>query len=130
MRERRRRWRAETPEIQRAARALRKPMTPAETALWEHLRRRRLDGISFRRQYATGRFVLDFYAPREKLGIEVDGDVHDLQKERDDARTDALALRGIRIVRFRNEEVLSDIEPVLARIRWEIAFQRDGAPEV
>ena len=127
--EKKARWRAATRPIRDAARALRKEMTPAETLLWKAVRRGGLDGISFRRQHAVGRFILDFYAPQHKLGIEVDGEVHDSQRERDAERSEMLALREIRIVRFRNEEVENDLPRVLERIRWEIQFQIDGPPE-
>ncbi|HEX6746334.1 MAG TPA: DUF559 domain-containing protein [Longimicrobium sp.] len=123
------RWRAATRTIRDAARTMRKEMTPAETMLWKAIRRGALDGISFRLQHAVGRFILDFYAPQHKLGIEVDGAVHDSQRERDAERSEMLALREIRIVRFRNEEVENDLPRVLERIRWEIQFQIDGPPE-
>src|SRR5262245_60800268 len=100
--ERGHRWRTEIPEIHDAARALRADMTPAESSLWAALRKYRVDGVRFRRQHPIGRFVLDFYAPSHKLGIEVDGAVHDSQQERDAERTRLLALRGIRVIRFRN----------------------------
>ena len=105
-------------------------MTPAERRLWAELRGGALDGVPVRRQHTVGRFVLDFYAPAHHLAIEVDGDIHDSQQERDAARTEALAERGIRVIRFRNEEVLGNIGAVLDRIRWELKFQIEGEPEV
>ncbi|HYW06946.1 MAG TPA: DUF559 domain-containing protein, partial [Longimicrobium sp.] len=62
----------------------------------------------------------DFYCPAARLCVEVDGGVHDVLKERDAARTAHLATRGIRVIRFRNEEVLNDCESVLLRIESEI----------
>ena len=106
--------------MQLAARALRAAMTPAEKTLWSELRRDAIDGFSFRRQHPVGRFILDFYCPAGQLAIEVDGGVHDGQRERDEERTAALALRGIRVIRFRNEEVLEDVRAVLERIRLEV----------
>ncbi|HYH80890.1 MAG TPA: endonuclease domain-containing protein [Longimicrobium sp.] len=124
------RWRAATAEIRDAARAMRKAMTPAEARLWAAIRRGGLDGVPFRRQHTVGRFVLDFYAPAHHLAIEVDGAVHDAQAEQDAERTKALAQRGIRVIRFRNEEVLTNTSVVLDRIRWELQLQSDGPPEV
>lgn len=91
--------------------------------LWQALRRGLLDGLHFRRQHAIDRFVLDFYCAKHKLAIEVDGGVHDdpAQAERDVARTRALELRGIHIVRVRNSEVVPDTAPALARIRSAVA---------
>ncbi|HEU4561441.1 MAG TPA: DUF559 domain-containing protein, partial [Longimicrobium sp.] len=122
--------RTDVPEIRDAARALRNAMTPAETSLWAAPRKTRVDGVRFRRQHAVGRFVLDFYAPSHKLAIEVDGAVHDTQQERDAERTRLLALRGIRVIRFRNDEIEANLHDVLEKIRWELRVQADGEPEV
>ncbi len=110
------RWRT-SGQIQQAARELRRPMTPAEEALWAVLRRNQLAGLHFRRQHAIDRFVLDFYCASKKLCVELDGGIHDAQQERDEARTQALAHHGIRVIRFRNEEVFSDLGSVLRRIQ-------------
>ncbi|HEX8905262.1 MAG TPA: endonuclease domain-containing protein [Longimicrobiaceae bacterium] len=106
--------------MQLAARALRAAMTPAEQVLWRELRRDAIDGLSFRRQFPVSRYILDFYCPARQLAIEVDGGVHDTLQERDAERTAALALRGIRVIRFRNEEVLEDVKSVVERIRLEL----------
>jgi very-short-patch-repair endonuclease len=116
----RKRWRAKNPSLQVAARQLRRRQTPAEDALWEALRRDGLDGLHFRRQHIIDRFVLDFYCAAHKLCIEVDGGVHDQQADYDEHRTAALALHGIRVVRFRNEEILDDLPRALDRLRREI----------
>jgi very-short-patch-repair endonuclease len=103
-------------QIQEAARALRRPMTPAEQVLWSALRRNQLSGLHFRRQHAIRRFILDFYCPSKKLCVELDGPVHDTQQERDEARTAALAHQQIHVIRFRNEEVFANLASVLRRI--------------
>ena len=51
-------------------------MPKAEVILWSKLKSKGLDGYKFRRQYSVGKFVIDFYCPRVKLAIEVDGDSH------------------------------------------------------
>jgi type I restriction enzyme M protein len=100
------------------ARAMRKLPTEAEKKLWEVLRRHKLDGLYFRRQRPVGIFILDFYCEERRLAIEVDGGVHaDSQQRRyDKFRTEFLAERGIRILRFRNKDVLEDLDWVLAEI--------------
>ncbi len=103
-----------------AARELRQRQTAAEDVLWEALRRDGLDGLHFRRQHTEGRFLLDFYCAKHKLCIEVDGGVHDQQADYDEHRSAALALRGIRVVRFRNQEILGDLPRALDRLRREI----------
>jgi len=99
-----------------AARELRRRETEAETVLWAALRDRQVAGLKFRRQRPAGPFVLDFYCAEHRLVIEVDGGVHDEQREQDAARTAILEQYGYRVVRFRNEEILTDLLAVLARI--------------
>jgi len=109
--------RIRTPEaIQASARLLRREMTPAEEALWERLRDRQLCGHKFRRQHPLGGFVADFYCAASRLVIELDGAVHDSLGERDAARTAELNAHGYRVLRFRNGEVLGNMERVLAAI--------------
>ena len=108
--------RGTTPRVERAARALRRRLTPEEQALWNALRHRQLQGFRFRCQHPVGPFVLDFYSPALKLAVEVDGDVHQEQVEQDEFRTRHLEGYGYRVLRFRNEEIFSDLPSVLARI--------------
>jgi len=63
-----------------------------------------------------GRVIADFYCPECKLIVEIDGDIHDFQVEEDAQRTKEIESFGYRVIRFRNEEVLSDIESVLNKI--------------
>jgi very-short-patch-repair endonuclease len=97
--------------------------TGAEAVLWDALRDRRLGGAKFRRQHALGTFVLDFYCPAARLCIEVDGEVHDDadQQVRDEARSRVLAAHRIRVLRIRNDAVLTDLGAVLRRISSELA---------
>jgi len=91
-------------------------MTPAEQRLWNVLRANQLRDTHFRRQHPAGGFVLDFYCPRHKLAIELDGSAHDGREGRDDDRTAGLSKLRIRVIRFRNGEVFDDLPGVLARI--------------
>jgi very-short-patch-repair endonuclease len=102
--------------VGQAARSLRTNMTEAEQVLWAALRYRKARGLRFRRQHPVGRFVLDFFCPSAKLAVEVDGEVHDQQTERDEERTRVLGAQGIRVLRFRNDDVLSDLPSVVRRI--------------
>jgi very-short-patch-repair endonuclease len=120
------RIRRNTVELQERARELRREMTEAEQVLWKALRGRRMAGLRFRRQHPVGRFVLDFYCPVAKLCVEVDGGIHDDQTERDEERTAVLAAGGYRVLRFRNEEVLTALPSILARI--EAAAKQTHAP--
>ncbi|HEX6369354.1 MAG TPA: endonuclease domain-containing protein [Longimicrobium sp.] len=109
--------------ILNAAKVHRQEPTTAESVLWSALRRQQLCGLPFRRQHPVDRFILDFYCPRKKLCVELDGSVHDGREIMDQARTEALATFNIRVIRFRNEEVLSDLPSVLRRI--EAALELD-----
>ncbi len=104
------------PEKRERARELRYDMTPAEAHLWEHLRANRLRGLQFRRQQIIDGFIVDFYCHRAGLVVEVDGDVHDEQREYDERPTQVLQQRDLRVLRFRNEQVLDDVYAVLREI--------------
>ena len=94
-------------------------MTPAEKILWEKLRANRL-GVHFRRQQVIAGFIVDFYCHKSALVVEVDGDIHDLQQEEDVRREKALRELGLKIVRFRNDEVVRDLSAVVEKIRKQI----------
>ena len=102
--------------IQERARELRKQMTPAEKMLWEHLRSRKSSGFKFRRQHPIGPTIADFYCAECQLVVEVDGGIHITQQDYDRQREQALAERGLHVLRLKNEDVLSNIDTALALI--------------
>jgi very-short-patch-repair endonuclease len=118
------RMRGTTPEIERRARELRARMTPAERRMWSILRMHRQAGFYFRRQHPLARFIVDFCCTRVKLCIEVDGGIHDEQRERDSERTAWLESMGYRVLRFTNEEVLTAPRRVARRIKQELDLAR------
>ena len=87
-------------------------MTPAEHALWTHLRARRLSGFHFRRQQVINGYIVDFYCHAAGLVIEVDGDIHSRQKEYDKERDNYLQSRGMRVFRLSNELIHNNIDIV------------------
>jgi len=105
-------------------RALRKSRTEAEDVLWQELRARKIAGNRFIRQYGIGEYVADFYCPRRKLVIELDGSQHSTSdgEEYDRARESYMKSIGIKTVRFRNAEVLQSVDSVLTRIRHELTL--------
>jgi very-short-patch-repair endonuclease len=111
-------WAAK-PDIFQKAKELRISMTEAEEILWKHLRNNKLDGLKFRRQHPLDILIADFYCHQERLIIELDGGIHDTleQKEHDEGRTFELEEKGFKILRFRNEEVINNLEDVISRIR-------------
>jgi len=99
------------------ARKLRREMTDAERRLWSALRGDQL-GLRFRRQHAFDRrCILDFYAPSVKLAVELDGSQHALEASKDFARSRHLAVRGVTVLRFWNNEVFENLEGVVLAIR-------------
>jgi very-short-patch-repair endonuclease len=101
--------------LQRFARSNRKTPTVAERKLWAHLRRLDVDGSHFRRQVVIGEFIADFACRRSKIVIEVDGGQH-AESTADARRTAILEADGWRVLRFWNNEVLNNVEGVMAAI--------------
>lgn len=100
------------------ARSLRVDQTRAERTLWHHLRGGRLRGFKFRRQHPLQNYIADFYCYECKLVIELDGAGHVIreQAEYDRRRSEELGLYGIRVIRFTNEEVRTNLPWVLNEI--------------
>ena len=101
---------------------LRNEMPQAEIELWKYLRRKQLLGHKFRRQQGIGAYVVDFYCPRLKLAIEVDGNSHfdTNTKTYDKHREQKLAELDITTLRFTNQEILTDLASVLEQIKSRI----------
>ena len=106
--------------LREAARDMRHEPTVAEEALWRCLRRKQVCGLRFQRQYVKWHFIADFYCRAAKLVVEVDGEVHLDQRERDGERDAFLTGMGLRVLRFTNDEVLADPDGVAARIAGDI----------
>jgi len=100
-------------------------MTVAEKILWNELQDRKFFGMKFLRQHPLfcvyeGRdtfFVADFYCHERLLAVELDGKIHDNQKERDELRTHLINTKGVRVVRFKNEEVENSVSSVLEQLK-------------
>jgi very-short-patch-repair endonuclease len=107
------------PELKERRRELRKNQTNEEKLLWQHLRKKQLNGIKFYRQYSIDYYIADFYAPKLKLAIELDGAHHftDSGKEYDEIRAEIINNYQIEILRFPNREILHDIDKVIERIK-------------
>jgi very-short-patch-repair endonuclease len=102
------------------ARQLRKNMTDAERRLWQYLRLRQLDGHKFRRQVRIGPYIADFACLKAMLVVEVDGGQHVEARGYDSRRDDVMRGQGYRILRFRNNEVLNNMDGVWQTIVKEI----------
>jgi very-short-patch-repair endonuclease len=107
-------------------RNLRKKQTDAEKKLWAMLRNRQLSSVKFRRQVSVGRYIVDFYCPEFKIGIEADGGQHYEIKvsQQDDIRTKELNKLGVNIIRFSDKEILTNIDGVCGIILKTVEKRR------
>ena len=99
------------------AREMRKLPTPAESLLWQRIRNHQINHTHFRRQHPIGDYIVDFCAPARKLIIEIDGGYHAGQFDYDAERTAIFESKGYCVLRFRNAEVLENIEQVIQEIK-------------
>jgi len=93
-------------------RQLRQDSTLAEQVLWDEIRNKKL-GIRFVRQYSIDGYVMDFYSPKARLGVELEGEIHKYRKNYDSYRERYLKAFNVQILKFTNEEVFKDITQVL-----------------
>lgn len=107
--------------LKQAARNLRRNHTDAEARLWYYMRGRRLAGYKFRRQHPIGPYIVDFVCLERRLVVELDGGQHAEQRSRDDKRTNSLRSRGFQVLRFWDNDVLRDTDPVLSTIMDALA---------
>ncbi|HEX2591208.1 MAG TPA: endonuclease domain-containing protein [Rhizomicrobium sp.] len=103
------------------ARKLRRAETASEHKLWQHLRRKQIHDVRFRRQFTLGPYIVDFVCLRAKLVIEVDGFSHTTieQIDYDEKRTRWLNREGYQVLRFWNLDVLTNLDRVIERIDIE-----------
>jgi very-short-patch-repair endonuclease len=97
-------------------RELRRNATEAEILLWHELRNRKLN-FKFRRQKNIGHYIIDFYCVELRLAIEVDGPIHEIQLEYDQARDEFLTACGITTLRLKNYEIIVDLKTTLEKIK-------------
>ncbi len=101
-----------------AARQLRGHLTDSEAMLWSRVRRKRLLGVQFYRQKPIGDYIVDFFAPRARLVVEVDGSQHltNHHAQKDTDRDAFLESLGLKVLRFNSREVLKETAGVIKRI--------------
>lgn len=100
-------------ELTDLARNLRKRSTDAERLLWRHLRARQLDGLKFRRQQPIGNYIVDFACLERGVVIELDGGQHAAEVQKDRKRDRWFEVEGFTVLRFWNNEVLTNTDGVL-----------------
>jgi 5-methyltetrahydrofolate--homocysteine methyltransferase len=99
--------------------------TDAEAALWELVKSKKLEGFKFRRQHIIGNYITDLVCLDRRLVIEIDGLIHQLpeNKESDAERTEWLNSKGLKVIRFTNDEVLYDTENIIEQINLTLKKQ-------
>lgn len=99
------------------ARSLRHRASDVGAILWQHLRGRQLGEYKFRRQAVIAPYIVDFACFEPRLIVEADGGQHQDQAVYDSRRTAALEARGYQVLRFWNNEILTELEDVLEQIK-------------
>ncbi|GEM54559.1 methionine synthase [Flavobacterium branchiophilum] len=108
--------------LKEKAKEMRNKPTEAEKMLWNVLSDKGIDNFKFRRQHIIGEYIVDFVCLEKRLIIEVDGSIHNEleQIEHDKQRTEWLKSKGFRVVRYTNNQVLSDLFNTIENIRKEL----------
>ncbi len=118
------------PGLKDRRQELRRNQTEAEKALWKRMRAKQLQGMKFFRQYSVGPYILDFYCPKIKFAIELDGGQHTFEENRyrDHERSGYLKRHRVDVLRFWNHEVLQHIDAVVDQILKEILTRDPATP--
>ena len=105
------------PYLKGVRKNLRKQEISAEKILWGKIRNKQ-QGYKFKRQFSIGNYILDFYCPKLRLGIEIDGATHSTETEvkRDIEKEKFINRFGVKIIRFINIDVYKNIDGVLEEI--------------
>ena len=108
--------------LKKYSQELRKNMTDAEKLLWSKLRRKQPKGQQVYRQRIIGNYIVDFYCPKAKLVVEIDGGQHYTEEgiKKDSLRDTYMKSHGLKVLRFSDAEVLKDIEAVVESIYEKI----------
>ena len=107
-----------TLQTRKHRKTLRKNQTDAEKMLWSRFRSKQFNGLKFYRQYGIGKYIADFYCPKLKLVIEIDGGQHYDEKGilKDTKRDEYFAFMRVELIRFNNVELLKNIDGVLMEL--------------
>jgi very-short-patch-repair endonuclease len=106
-------------ELESRRKELRNNSTYAEVFFWQQIKKGQLEGRKFKRQTSIESYIVDFYCPKEKIVVELDGGVHFNEEARkyDKERTEYLESIGLRVIRFENQDVLKNTEYVMNTIK-------------
>ncbi len=116
------------PHLKPLARQLRSAMTEAEQRLWDRLRRKQVLGVQFYRQKPLAGYIADFYCAAANLVIELDGSQHLAAnaQDYDEQRTQELNALGLKVLRFDNRQVLTEMDGVMLVIESHVRAAMDA----
>ena len=115
-----------TPKLKELARKLRKNMTLSEVLLWNQLKRKKMKGYDFHRQKPINNYIVDFFCPKLKLIIEIDGESHIYKGNEDVKRQKKLETLGFYFLRFKDIDIKKNIKDVLVSIEnWIEEYEKD-----
>jgi very-short-patch-repair endonuclease len=119
-----------SPRQRSRAKQLRQTMTRAETLLWRYLKADRIDGLGFRRQVPIRNYIADFICMSAKIVVELDGETHDFEERQkaDQIRDAFFVSEGFKVLRFTNEQLMSNLEGVVETIRQAAIDRLRGLP--
>ena len=106
------------PRLKELAKKNRQNPTEAESIAWDYFRAN-LPNVKFRRQHIIGDYIVDFVSLQHRLIIEIDGEYHETQEQQmlDAARTKWLNSKKLRVIRFKNSEILHEMDKVISTIK-------------
>ena len=105
------------PKLKEIARKLRKNSTRTEIYLWHELKNKKLIGYAFKRQKPIGNYIVDFFAPKLNLVIEIDGITHDYKIEEDKVIQEFLESLSLTVLRFSDSDVRNNLDGVIMSIK-------------
>lgn len=115
------------PKLKQRAKDNRNTPTKAENQLWYQILQNQKTGYKFLRQKPIDNYIVDFYCAKLKLVIEVDGDSHADQKTYDEERTKKLNQLGLKVIRYKNSDILKHLEGVYIDLEMKIKARATSA---
>ena len=118
-------YKSNKKELTKLRKVLRNNLTPAEATLWKNIKSKQTCNTQWRRQFSIGKYILDFYCPKAKLAIELDGKEHytiegDIY---DYDRDNFISTKGIKILRYENRVIWESLEHVIEEINKELTLR-------
>ena len=115
-------YKSNKKELKIFRKTLRNNLTPAEATLWKHIKNKQIYNVQWRRQFSVGPYILDFYCPKAKLAIELDGKEHyTIEGDKYHCERDVfISSKGIKILRYENKDIWESFERVVEEINKEL----------